>query len=125
VTTLDAALLEGILWITWVCALATLLAGISIAARLIEAHIAESRIPHRRAEVSAYPEGLYSSDYCYMEGHIYPDSSSPDPAARAAVGTCARSTCSRCGQVNYGLRAFLGAETRRNRRLAAETGEQR
>lgn len=64
--------------------------------------------------MSAYPEGLYASDFCYMEGCVYPDSESPDPMARGHTGE-PRSKCVRCGLVNYGLRAYLAAETRRLR----------
>lgn len=53
-------------------------------------------------------------DYCVMEGCIYPDPMSPDLAARrAAMRKMPPSTCARCGKVNYGLRAYLAAQTRK------------
>lgn len=72
--------------------------------------------------MSAYPEGLFESDYCHMEGHVYPDSTSPDPMARGHAGE-PRSKCVRCGEVNYGLRAYFAAETRRARRLSPASSE--
>lgn len=62
----------------------------------------------------SYAEGLHSSDYCYMEGHVYPDATSPDPMARAHDGE-PRSKCVRCGEINYGLRAWIGKQNRRRK----------
>ena len=74
----------------------------------------------------SYAEGLHSDDYCHMEGHIYADPDSPDPSARAAAhhGT-APSTCSRCGEQNYQLRAFLGRETREMKKRGMARSELR
>lgn len=69
--------------------------------------------------MGGYPEGMSSSDLCYVEGHIYADATSADPSERrAAAAGRAPSTCARCGEPNYELRGALAAESRRLGRKA-------
>ena len=53
---------------------------------------------------------------CFIEGCIYADPHSPDPAARRAASRgVPPSRCARCGQVNRAMRSHLGWKTRKER----------
>jgi hypothetical protein len=64
---------------------------------------------------------LTGADLCHMEGHIYPDAKSADPAERrAAERNEPPSKCSRCGEVNFELRALIAAQTTANRKARSQ-----